>query len=158
MTTATICAPFYSGQVTGCYDFTVTGKLSSIKEFWSQLKSISPKYGYYPKASNLAHGVLKLLNPYTIGLYPPLELTPPPNTPTLAWSIHPPGDARHQIRIARLLQMHIYYICNYYSVNKLTTFSLHQKTLKNKSINKIKHICWFNYKIVIGSQRKTSKC
>ena len=30
-------------------DFTVAGKLSSIKDYWSQLTSISPKYGYFPK-------------------------------------------------------------------------------------------------------------
>ena len=32
-------------------DFTVAGKLSSIKDYWSQLTSIGPKYGYFPKAS-----------------------------------------------------------------------------------------------------------
>ena len=32
-------------------DFTVAGKLSSIKGYWSQLTSIGPKYGYFPKAS-----------------------------------------------------------------------------------------------------------
>ena len=32
-------------------NFTVAGKLSSIKDYWSQLKSIGPKYGYFPKAS-----------------------------------------------------------------------------------------------------------
>ena len=32
-------------------DFTVAGKLSSIKDYWSQLISIGPKYGYFPKAS-----------------------------------------------------------------------------------------------------------
>ena len=31
--------------------FTVAGKLSSIKDCWSQLTSIDPKYGYFPKAS-----------------------------------------------------------------------------------------------------------
>ena len=31
--------------------FTVAGKLSSIKDYWSQLISISPKYGYFPKGS-----------------------------------------------------------------------------------------------------------
>ena len=31
--------------------FTVAGKLSSIKHYWSQLTSIGPKYGYFPKAS-----------------------------------------------------------------------------------------------------------
>ena len=32
-------------------DFTVAGKLSSIKDYWSQLTSIGPKYGYFPRAS-----------------------------------------------------------------------------------------------------------
>ena len=32
-------------------DFTVAGKLLSIKNYWSQLTSIGPKYGYFPKAS-----------------------------------------------------------------------------------------------------------
>ena len=32
-------------------DFTFAGKLSSIKDYWSQLTSIGPKYGYFPKAS-----------------------------------------------------------------------------------------------------------
>ena len=32
-------------------DFTVTSKISSIKNYWSQLTSIGPKYGYFPKAS-----------------------------------------------------------------------------------------------------------
>ena len=32
-------------------DFTVAGKLSSIKDYWNQLTSIGPKYGYFLKAS-----------------------------------------------------------------------------------------------------------
>ena len=32
-------------------DFTVAGKLSNVKDYWSQLTSIGPKYGYFPKAS-----------------------------------------------------------------------------------------------------------
>ena len=32
-------------------DFRVAGKLSSIKDYWSQLTSIGPKYCYFPKAS-----------------------------------------------------------------------------------------------------------
>ena len=32
-------------------DFTVAGKLSSIKNYWNQPTSIVPKYGYFPKAS-----------------------------------------------------------------------------------------------------------
>ena len=32
-------------------NITVAGKLSSIKDYWSQLTSIGPKYGYFPKAS-----------------------------------------------------------------------------------------------------------
>ena len=31
-------------------DFTFAGKLSSIKDYWSQLTSIGPKYGFFPKA------------------------------------------------------------------------------------------------------------
>ena len=31
--------------------FTLTGKFSSIKECWSQLTSICPKYDYFPKIS-----------------------------------------------------------------------------------------------------------
>ena len=32
-------------------DLTVAGKLSTIKDYWNQLRSIGPKYGYFPKAS-----------------------------------------------------------------------------------------------------------
>ena len=32
-------------------DFTVAGKISSIKDYQSQLTSTGPKYGYFPKAS-----------------------------------------------------------------------------------------------------------
>ena len=32
-------------------DFMVAGKISSIKDYWSQLTSIGPKYGYFPKTS-----------------------------------------------------------------------------------------------------------
>ena len=32
-------------------DLTVADKISSIKDYWSQLTSIGPKYGYFPKAS-----------------------------------------------------------------------------------------------------------
>ena len=32
-------------------DFVVAGKLSSIRDYWSQLTSIGPKYGHFPKAS-----------------------------------------------------------------------------------------------------------
>ena len=51
------------------------------------------------------------------------------------------------------------YIYNKYFANKLTTLPLHQKSFVYSNIfNKIKCMYWFNYKIVIGSQRKTSKC
>ena len=44
-------------------------------------------------------------------------------------------------------------------VNKLTTFSLYQKSfiITNNIVNKIKHMYWFNYKIETSSQRKTNK-
>ena len=32
-------------------DFTFAAKLSGIKDYWSQLTSTGPKYGYFPKAS-----------------------------------------------------------------------------------------------------------
>ena len=32
-------------------DFTVTGKLTSIKDYWGKLTGLCPKYGYFPKAS-----------------------------------------------------------------------------------------------------------
>ena len=32
-------------------DLTAAGKLSNIKDYWSQLTSVGPKYGYFPKAS-----------------------------------------------------------------------------------------------------------
>ena len=32
-------------------DFTVAGKLSSIKDNWSRLTSVGPRYGYSPEAS-----------------------------------------------------------------------------------------------------------
>ena len=32
-------------------DFMVAGKISSITDYWSQLTSIGPKYGYFPKTS-----------------------------------------------------------------------------------------------------------
>ena len=40
-----------ANEVAFADDFTVPGKLSSIKDCWSQLTSIDPKYGYFPKAS-----------------------------------------------------------------------------------------------------------
>ena len=49
--------------------------------------------------------------------------------------------------------MYRYDAYNIYFVNKLTTFSLYQKTLVNNSIvNNIKCIYSFNYKIVIDSE------
>ena len=39
-------------------DFRVDGKISSIKDYWSQLTSIGPKYGYFPKASK-SHVIVK---------------------------------------------------------------------------------------------------
>ena len=38
-------------EVAFAYEFTVAGKLSGIKDYWSQLTSIGPKYRYFPKAS-----------------------------------------------------------------------------------------------------------
>ena len=57
-------------------------------------------------------------------------------------------------------KMHRYYIYNKYFVHKLTltTRFLYQKSFINiKIVNKINSMHWYNYKKVIGSQRKTSK-
>ena len=43
-----------------------------------------------------------------------------------------------------------------YFVNNLATLFFNQKSFINNTVNKIKCIYWFNYRIVIGSQRKTS--
>ena len=51
-----------------------------------------------------------------------------------------------------------YYIYNKYVVNKLTTLSFYQKSFINSNIVKKKRMYWFNYKIVIGLQKTTSKC
>ena len=32
-------------------DFTVAGKLTSIKDYWGKLTVLCPNYGYFPKAS-----------------------------------------------------------------------------------------------------------
>ena len=42
---------FNAKEVALADDFTVAGKLRSIKDYWSQLTSTGPKYGYFPKAS-----------------------------------------------------------------------------------------------------------
>ena len=48
---------------------------------------------------------------------------------------------------------------NKYFATKLTIISLYQKSfINNNIVNKIKCLYWFNYKIIIGSSRKTSKC
>ncbi|XP_057302766.1 uncharacterized protein LOC130636933 [Hydractinia symbiolongicarpus] len=39
-------------------DFTVAGKLYEIKEFWSKIVDIGPKYGYFPKATK-SHLIVK---------------------------------------------------------------------------------------------------
>ena len=31
-------------------DFTVAGKLTSIRDYWGKLTVLGPKYGYFPKA------------------------------------------------------------------------------------------------------------
>ena len=95
----------------------------------------------------------------TSQLYLPLELTPP----TVAQSISHPGDASlwtlKRSELSGCWQMHGYYICNKCFVNKLTTLSLFQKSfINNNMVSKIRCIYWFSYKIVIGSQRTTSKC
>ena len=51
-------------------------------------------------------------------------------------------------------QMDTYYIYNKDFVKRTTILSLYQ----NSIFNEIKCMYWFKYKIVIGSQRKTSKC
>ena len=30
-------------------DFSVTGSLNTIKDYWDELTTIGPKYGYFPK-------------------------------------------------------------------------------------------------------------
>ena len=50
--------------------------------------------------------------------------------------------------------MYGYYIYNKHFVNKLTTLSLYQTSFMSYIGNKIKFMYWFNYKIVIGSQKK----
>ena len=54
-------------------------------------------------------------------------------------------------------KMHQYYIYNKYFVDMLTTHSLYQKSFINNTLKNIKRMYWFHYKIVTGSQRKTSK-
>ena len=55
--------------------------------------------------------------------------------------------------------MRRYYIYNKYFVNKLTTLSWYQASFMNNNIvNKMKCMYWLKYKIVIGLQRKESKC
>ena len=43
----------YAKEVTFADDFTVAGKLSSIKDYRNQLTSTGPKYGYFQKHQNL---------------------------------------------------------------------------------------------------------
>ena len=45
-------------EVTFADNFTVAGKISSIKGYWSQLTSIGPKYGCFRKASK-SHLIVK---------------------------------------------------------------------------------------------------
>ena len=57
----------------------------------------------------------------------------------------------------KIVTLHRYCIYNKYFVNNLATLFFYQKSfINNNIVNKIKCIYWFNYKIVIGSQRKTS--
>ena len=50
-------------------------------------------------------------------------------------------------------------LINKYFVNKFTTLSLYHKSfINNNIVNKIQCMYWFNYKLVTGLQRKTSKC
>ena len=102
------------------------------------------------------HDVLTFLTPPPSHLWflSPTQVNPPS---TVSWFISSPGDAgQWPLKSSELpgcWQMHRYYTCNKYFVNKLTTFSLHQKSfINNNIVNKIKCMYWFNYKIVIGSQ------
>ena len=87
----------------------------------------------------------------------PLLSYPPPSPPA-AQSIRP--LRRYQsVTLSGCWQTHRYYIYNKYFVNKLVTVSLYQKSFINiNMVDKIKCIYWFNYKIVIGSQKTTSTC
>ena len=88
---------------------------------------------------------------------------PPPPSLTVPQSIAPPtpspsGDTGPlYLKRSELLgcwQMHRYYIHYNYFVNKLITLSLYKKSFrKNNIINKVKCIYWFNYRIVVGSQK-----
>ena len=42
---------FNANEVAFADDFTVTGKLTSIKDYWGKLTGLCPKYHYFPKAS-----------------------------------------------------------------------------------------------------------
>ena len=89
-------------------------------------------------------------------------VNPPPH-PIVAQSISPPRRCRsmtfEKVRIVGFLTSGWYYIYNKYFVNKLTTLSLYKKSfINNNIVNKTKCIYWFNCKIVIGSQRTTTKC
>ena len=88
-----------------------------------------------------------------------------PLSPTVAQFISPPSPSRcrsmtsKSSELSGCWQMQRYYIYNKYFLNKLATLSLHQKSfINNNIINKIKCIYWINYKILIGLQRKASKC
>ena len=36
-------------EVVFAQDFSVTGNLNSLKDYWDKLTAIGPKYGYFPK-------------------------------------------------------------------------------------------------------------
>ena len=105
-----------------------------------------------------AHG------PHNFELFPPLSFfphlsSPPPHCS----SIHkpPPRDlgpwSLKRSELSGCWQMHRYYIYNKHFVNNLVTLFFYQTSFINNIVNKWKSIYWFNYKTVIGSQRKISK-
>ena len=55
-------------------DFTVAGKLSSIKDYWIQLTFIGPKYGYFPKESKSYLTVKEDQLPYGTELFENLNI------------------------------------------------------------------------------------
>ena len=109
-------------------------------------------------------GVLTLFNLHTSGLYPWHGLTPPLPFTVAQFITPPPSSSRCQSMTFEKMtflgwwQKYIYYIYDYF-INKLTIRSLYQKSVINNNIfNKIEWMYWFNEKIVIGLQKKISKC
>ena len=114
------------------------------------------------KSLLILSGVIKTFETPTFGLHSPLGLLHchHPLQQFNPWA--PPGDVSQwpskSLELSSRWQMHRYYIYNKYSVNKLTTLLIPKEPYKQQHVNKIKCIYWFNNKIVIGLQRKASKC